>query len=363
VAVRNELLTGDDLGDALRAGYPWLPEPPPGYRLQPVHAWQLANVLPARYADLYATGALRPVAGELAAAPTTALRTVLLAPGVDGLPRYLKLALDIQVTSTRRTISVASTRNGPVISALLTDLVAGVPGVLLFPEVAGAAVDAGPGRDRDLSAILRLGLSGRLESGETAVPAAALSARSPLSGRTVLGELLAHYPGPALDFLAGYARVLLRPVLRLAALGVGLEAHLQNSVPTFRDGRPYRIAFRDFAGLRLHTPRLRERVPGLALWPGSVTVTEELAVMRAKVGYTAFQAHLGELVRLLAVEAGVPAPAAWRVVRRVLDEESVEPADHAFLTAPTVPHKALVRMRLAGAGDVYVPVRNPLHDA
>jgi hypothetical protein len=27
-----------------------------------------------------------------------------------------------------------------------------------------------------------------------------------------------------------------------------------------------------------------------------------------------------------------------------------------------VPHKALVRMRLAGAGDEYLPVRNPLHD-
>ena len=33
------------------------------------------------------------------------------------------------------------------------------------------------------------------------------------------------------------------------------------------------------------------------------------------------------------------------------------------LTAPVVPHKALVRMRLAGNGDVYVPVRNPLHAA
>ena len=36
----------------------------------------------------------------------------------------------------------------------------------------------------------------------------------------------------------------------------GLEAHLQNSLPTFRGGRPHRIAFRDFAGLRLHLPRL-----------------------------------------------------------------------------------------------------------
>ncbi len=362
VAVREELLLGDDLGAQLRAGYPQLPVPPPGYRLQPVHAWQLANVIPERYADLLASDELRLLdAPMLPARPTTALRTVLLAPAADGVPRYLKLSLDIQVTSTRRTISVASTRNGPAISALLADLVRDEPGVLLFPEVAGAAVDAGPGRDRDLAAIMRLGLGGRLEPGEEAVPAAALSAYSPLSGRTILGEQLARYPGAALEFLAGYARVLLRPVLRLAALGVGLEAHLQNSVPTFRAGRPYRIAFRDFAGLRLHLPRLRERVPELALWPGSVTATDDLAVMRAKVGYTAFQAHLGEVVRLVVAESGASEPAAWRVVRAVLDEEAVDAGDHAFLTAPSVPHKALVRMRLAGAGDEYVPVQNPLH--
>jgi siderophore synthetase component len=121
------------------------------------------------------------------------------------------------------------------------------------------------------------------------------------------------------------------------------------------------MAFRDLAGLRLHLPRLRARAADLRLWPGSVTVTEDLAVMRAKVGYTALQAHLGEVVRLLVTGAGLDEDAAWRVVRGVLDEEAVDAGDHAFLTAPTVPHKALVRMRLAGAGDAYVPVHNPLH--
>jgi siderophore synthetase component len=64
--------------------------------------------------------------------------------------------------------------------------------------------------------------------------------------------------------------------------------------------------------------------------------------------------------------------AAWRAVREVVDE-AYEPlranpacavaaaADHAAFTATRVPHKALVRMRLAGSGDIYVPVANPLH--
>jgi siderophore synthetase component len=96
--------------------------------------------------------------------------------------------------------------------------------------------------------------------------------------------------------------------------------------------------------------------------------------MRAKVGYTALQAHLGELVVRLGGTHGLDEDRAWRIVREALDE-AYEPlradpacaadatADHAALTAPRVPHKALVRMRLAGAGDVYVPVQNPLHAA
>ncbi len=361
VAVHRDLHLGDDVGALLRRGYPHLPAPPPGYLLHPVHAWQLATVLPHRYADLFTTGGLRAVPGvTLAAAPTTALRTVLLEPDAAGTRRYLKLSLDIQVTSTRRGISVASTRNGPAISALLDRLLAGEPRVLTLPEVAGAAVGVGDGRD--LSVIVRDTLAGRLEPDEVALPATALTARCGTA--TVVDELLRRYPGGPLDFLAAYAAVLLPPLLRLARAGVGLEAHLQNSLPTFRGGQPHRIAFRDFGGLRLHLPRLAAgpaRWPAHALWPGSVVATGDVDVLRAKVGYTALQAHLGELIRHLVDGHGVAEPDAWREVRRVLDGCGADAGDHAFLTAGQVPHKALVRMRLARAGDVYVPVDNPLH--
>jgi len=358
VAVRRDLHVGDDVGALLCEGYPHLPAPPPGYLLHPVHAWQLGTVVPDRYADLLATGALRPVPGvALAAEPTTALRTVLLPPDVHGRRRYLKLSLDIQVTSTRRTISVASTRNGPAISAMLDRLLAGYDRVLTLPEVAGAAVATPDGRSRDLSVIVRDGLSGRLDAGEVAVPGSALFARAGTG--TVLDQLLRAYPAGPLDFLTEYARLLLPPLLHLARAGVGLEAHLQNSLPTFVGGVPHRIAFRDFAGLRLHLPRLRGR---LRLWPGSATGTGDVDVMRAKLGYTALQAHLGELVRHLVDAYRVVESDAWRQVRVVLDGCPGDPGDHAFLTAPRIPHKALVRMRLAGTGDVYVPVHNPLHD-
>jgi siderophore synthetase component len=367
VAVRAPAHLGDDVGELLRAGYPWLPAAPPGYRLQPVHAWQLATVLPRRYRDLLSSGVLRPVDGVLSGAPTTALRTVVLEADAHGVRRHLKLSLDIQVTSTRRTISVASTRNGPVLSALLTRLTAGEPRVLLLPELAGAAVTSSNGPSRDLSAIVRGGLTGRLHPGEVAIPGSALIATAPVTGGTVLDELLARYPGTPLGFLTDYANLLLPPLLRLARVGVGLEAHLQNSIPIFQDGVPRRIAFRDFAGLRLHLPRVRQHAdPGLRLWPGSVIGTEDLDTMRAKLAYTALQAHLGELVVALVDGYQVDERDAWHAVRGVLDEAArdpatVDPSDHAFLTARLMPHKALVRMRLSNDGDLYLPVHNPLH--
>ncbi len=329
VAVRDELHLGDDVFPDLAA--------PPGYRIQPVHPWQ-RDTLPARYADLLRHGDLRILDDEIDAVPTAALRTLLL----PGTGQYLKVSLDIQVTSTRRSISIASTRNGPALSTLLERLVADDP-ILLMTETAGAAVPVGSGRD--LSAIRRTGLHGRLQPGERAIPGGALP--------YLLPDLVTGDPG---QWLRDYAGMLLPPLMRLTAQGVALEAHLQNCLPTFVDGRPHRLALRDFAGLRLHQPRLAAAGHDIALWPGSVVGTGDLGILRAKIGYTLFQAHLGEIVLHLDLDEAD----AWRIVREVLDE-CCSGDDHAAFTAPLVPHKALVRMRLAGEGDIYVPVRNPLH--
>ena len=387
LAVRRDAHLGDDLGAALAAAYPHMPAAPPGYVLQPVHAWQRDTVVPGRDGDLLRDGTVRILDAGLDAVPTTPLRPLLLPAGTDGTRRYLKVSLDIQVTSTRRSISVASARNGPAVSVLLHTLVADDPDghrLLLLAEAAGAAVPAGSGRD--MSAILRDGLTGRLAApgtrdAERAVPGSALPALDPATGRTVVAGLVtdfAHTTGrhdtaaAAAAFLDAYTRLLLPPLLRLTVRGVALEAHLQNCLPTFVGGVPHRLAVRDFAGLRLHRPRLAAAGHAVTLWPGSVVGTDDDAILRAKIGYTALQAHLGELVIRIGESHGLDEDTAWRSVRAVVDEtyeplradpatKAVADADHAALTAPTVPHKALVRMRLGGGGDAYLPVQNPLH--
>ncbi|HEX6870933.1 MAG TPA: IucA/IucC family protein, partial [Micromonosporaceae bacterium] len=393
VAVRREAHIGDDVPlVALPAGLD-----PARYTVTPVHIWQWHNVVRTRYADLIRDRSLVLLPEVMPAAPTAALRTLLLPPDAAGRRRYAKVSLDIQVTSTRRTISVASTRNGPVLSALVGRLLADTDAgdrVMLLAETAGCAVVAGEDRQRDLSAILRDGLTGRLDPGEVAVPGAALCARSPVTGTTVLAELVDRYarcrglaPSPepsrraeaAAAFVIEYARLVLPPVLELATRhGIALEAHLQNCIPTFVDGVPHRLAVRDLAGIRIHPGRLRAGARSatgplsapVRLWPGSVVVTDDLDVMRAKLAYTALQAHLGEVVVSLTGSHGLAEAPAWAGVRSVVDEvyqrigSADARGDHAFLTAPTVPHKALLRMRLAAVagrpGDIYTRVENPL---
>jgi D-ornithine---citrate ligase len=237
-----------------------------------------------------------------------------------------------------------------------------------MPEPAGAAISSG----RDVAAILRGEIDpDRLAPGDVAIAGSALPAISPITGRTILAEVVDRFAAaqgsasPALEFIREYGRLLLTPVLRLLHSGIGLEAHLQNSIPVFHDGVPVRIVFRDLAGMRLHLPRVAAHTT-VRLWPGSVIGTEDIDVARAKAGYTALQAHLGELILRLTQSHDLDEARAWRTVRQVIDDiyatDRLDAGDHAFFTAPTMPHKALVRMRLSEGGDIYVPVRNPLHD-
>jgi D-ornithine---citrate ligase len=390
---------GRDVGEVLVQAYPRLAEAVAAagvdrrtHLLLPVHAWQLERVVRVRYAAQVGSGDVVPVPGaRLLAEPTVSLRTLLTEPAPDGRRFFVKTALDVQVTSTRRTISAHTATNGPVFSALLERIVAGDPTlarrVVLLPELAGASYRG----ERSLSAVVRADLSGRLRPGEVAVPGVALYARSPLSGRTVLAELVDRYaahqrePCPelaALSFLDRYARVLLGAVLRLmAGYGVGLEAHLQNTLPTFVDGVPARVVFRDWGGLRVHLPRLARRGYSPALRPGSLTATGSVDVLRAKVVSTSLQSHLGEVVVQLGRSHGLAEAAAWARVRAAVvgvltglareaaggaEPETARVAadaadDLRALLAPTLPHKALVSMRLhPDGGDRHVAVPNPL---
>lgn len=397
---------GRDIGQLLRAEYPLLDTAirehcqadhldPADYVFVPVHAWQLEHVIRPLFVDEITSRVVLPVpAARLAGVPTASVRTLLTERSPTGQRWLVKTALDIIIGSTRRSISAHTTSNGPVYSQLLRRIIDDEPAltdrIVLLDELAGASYrprgdETDPDRwARVLSALVRNDISAYLSPGELPMPACALLAHSPVTGQSLLVELLTRYTMArgepdfgvsGLHFVDEYIALLLPvSVILMTKYGIGVEAHLQNCVFTFVDGVPNRLILRDWGGMRIYPPRLRQRGLQLDLRPGAVTVTDDVHVMRAKVIYTVLSNHLGEVIAHLVARCGVDPRAAWQRIRAAVEglfaDLDADPAvrenvtaDQAVLLAPTLPIKAFVRMRLdPGGGDQYVPVRNPLHE-
>jgi siderophore synthetase component len=331
----------------------------------------------------------------LAGVPTSSVRTLLTERSPAGRRLLVKTALDTLIGSTRRSISAHTTNNGPVYSRLLRQIIDREPTlidrIVLLDELAGASYrplphDPDPDRrSRALSALVRRDVSAYLRPEELPVPGCALPARAPVTDSSVLVELVTRYAATrgdadlgaaGLRFAEEYATLLLPvSVILMTKYGIAIEAHLQNSIFTFVEAKPTRLVLRDWGGMRIYPPRLRRQGLALDPRPGTVTVTDDVQVMRAKVLYTVLSNHLGEVVAHLVTRCGVDPAPVWQRIRAMVEGLltglATDPAlgedvaaDRAVLFGPTLPIKAFARMRLDPAGgDQYVQVRNPLHEA
>ncbi|NJC72101.1 IucA/IucC family siderophore biosynthesis protein [Planosporangium thailandense] len=320
-----------------------------------VHPWQRDHVLD-RYPWLRVTGATVP------ARPLMSLRT--LAP-VAQPDRHVKTAVDVQMTSAVRTVSAAAVHNGPALSALLVDVARDLPGFEVLAEVAaGAVVDDGA-PVRSLAMVLRR--APRVPAGDVVVPLAALAARSPADGRALVCEAVtAGYGGRPAGFLTDLIHLLFAPLTTLLHRGVALEAHGQNMCVALRRGRPVRLFYRDFGGVRVSPRRLA--ACGYAAPPlhGDLE-SDDPAVLRTKLAAALLSTVVAQLVAVLAGEYGLEPATMWRIADRALADAyaALPPSaggDARALRSGPWPVKATAAMRLADdpLDDLWTWHDNPL---
>lgn len=383
-APRESLCTAGEFPDRLVGLFPSLREfAVEGRVLVPVHPWQARHDLETRFATRFESGELIWSGATIAARPTMSFRTVVLRTEV-GEDYHLKLPVAVQTTGATRTVSIAATQNGPLMSRFLERLLA-------LPEMAEADLfshlhlmgepasfylrDQETDRSRFLAGILRRGpAEGSGHEGRWLLPAQALlePRHNPLFVRAAR-----YYGVDPLTLFTNYCRRLLPAQAYLCGrLGIALEAHPQNVVVDFRGlpGQSPDIHFwyRDLGGIRLHRSRLaraladngwQDRLEVPNFWPGSATSTESDRDLSSKFIYSLLQNHLGELIRCL-VRQGVAGEELWRVVYQVLDEHrSVLGEDLEQRTfASEWDLKAMWTMRVDSAVTEYTyrPVKNPL---
>jgi staphyloferrin A synthase len=362
---------------------------PADYELLPVHPWQLCRVLLDRYAEQLADGRVIVIPGaRIPARPLLSLRT--LAPSAHRRAAHIKTAVDIRLTTATRVVSPATVHNGPMMSALLAEICRRERSFggrfISLAELASGSYRPAPGESVDaaasLAAIARESPERHVGDGEVALPAAALAARSPLTGRPmfadVLDELASHRRAARCDdtaerFLASYCDCTVPALLTLLSRwGVALEPHGQNAVVVLRNGLPVRLLYRDFGSIRISTARLARsglRPPALL----GALPTDDEEELRAAVFFPLVHTNLSQVVAALARAGDSEVTRLWRLVARCCRAAyatlTADPAiaaqasrDEAALFGSTLPAKSMLRVHMSATPHApqWVAVPNPL---
>jgi siderophore synthetase component len=315
-----------------------------------------------------------------------------------GLGRHhIKTPVNARMTNAVRTVSPESVENGTLLSACLREISRAEDGfagrLVILEERAGVYfVSRDPrlsdeerhARSRNLSALWRENPENRVGPNEIAMPGSAMLARSPLSDRPILIELIEQFAASRGEgdlrratrlFLERYADVCCPGLLTLMCkYGVGLEPHLQNSILVFRDGEPLRLLVRDFGGVRILLNRLKRRGIHAELAAGSAVIADDENDLRNKLYYALFQNHFGELTACLVRSLGLHEREVWqpfiRSCRSFFAAIRSDPGaadaseDERALFRPVIPMKANLSMRLKGqvAESAYTDVLNPMYE-
>ncbi len=360
---------------------------PTDFALLPIHPWQLRHKVAGQYAEAVAGRIVVIPDAKIPARPLLSVRT--LAPTRSRRAPHIKTALDVQLTGAVRIVSPAAVHNAPRISRLLAEISererAFGGRFMVLSELASARYRPASGEPAEiaagLGAILRESPERHASRGEVTLPVAALAARSPLSGQPLMIDVVEELAAgrrisvreAAHSFLGEYCRLALPPLLTLLSRwGVAPEAHGENMLVVLKGGTPVRLLFRDLASIRVSPIRLARRGIQLPELAGSLSVPDD-DELRRRLFAPLFVTNLAEVVSALASAIGDDAGDLWSLVARrcravylrlTADARIRRQAalDETALFEPTLPVKAMVRMRLAADSltDQWATVENPL---
>ncbi|KAK2595703.1 hypothetical protein N8I77_013728 [Diaporthe amygdali] len=294
-----------------------------------------------------------------------ATRTVSLAPELDS-PYHLKLALACFITSALRTVSPWTACVGPEAGEVLSEV---LPEDLWVAREVASVTGSGADFDeaKHISCVLREDLEPRANAlGEALIPAAALAETDLATGVSSAERV---FGLDSMDkrraWLRSYVSTLLRLVIPPALeSGVALEAHGQNMMVRVNRSTKKVTGFvvRDFGGIKIHMPTLRER--GYTLYsalPDSFVTTDVREEAWDILHHTLFNNNINHLIQSLDLHRN----GGWPIVREELDKVINESTVGArkelleYLSKDQVHLKCFLKMKLEGLYRDYLHVYVP----
>ncbi|WP_405156486.1 IucA/IucC family protein [Paenibacillus sp. FSL K6-0108] len=314
---------------------------PAEYVLMPVHPWQWRTTISSVLAEDICNGSI-VVLGSSEDRYTAQQSIRTLANRSRPNSPYLKLSLSMINTSTGRVIAPHTVENAP----LITDWLQGINKqdpymrdelrVILLGEIAGVAYDNHQIPDAlkplsygVLSCIWRESVHSRLEPGESAIPFNALATLDP-AGRPVIDPWVKRLGAD--EWLSELLKTSVRPLIHwLFAHGIALESHAQNMLLVHQEGKPSRIALKDFHdGIRFTREALADPnlCPALVEVPeyhrrvnrNSFLETDAPAEVRDFIHDAFFFINLGELALFMQEHYQIREQTFWNKVRKIITD-------------------------------------------
>lgn len=344
----------------------------------PVHPWQLAEGLPGRLDEAFASGVCQHLdfAGARCHA-TSSLRSMLMEEGAG--VAQLKLPMAVHSLGASRYLPAVKMVNGSRSEALLRQAQALDPVLAdslhlcdesrwwAFMPPAATLFDEAP---RHLSAMVRGYPAALLADPDCRLlPMAALGTPLPGSRRHFFDDwlaarALASTPANVLLLLGELCHSFIDLNLRLFRLGLLGEVHGQNAVLVWRAGRIQGLLLRDHDSLRLYVPWLERQGladPHYRIKPGHAQTLyhehpRDLLFWFQTLG---IQVNLRAIFETVANCYAVPLTAAWTLLREVMEEriaaldfdaEARALLRETLFEAPDWPQKWLLRPMIERAG-------------
>ena len=358
-----------DAADRLAAASGLSPKFLSGRVLFPCHPWQakrLANHpgLAAGFEDgsLELTGP----SGDMAM-PTSSVRTVWF----PEQRLFVKLAMAARITNFSRVNTydqIARSISGSKALSSVSDRVCEA-GISILPELGGGILrgrEAGQeAHHAETGFILR---DGTFDEGKQPFVVAGLLEMNLRTGRPNLETVSPQLDRSGADgFVSAYVDVVLLPLLHLyETTGIALEAHAQNSLVTFRDGRPTRLHVRDLEGIAVHRETYEacgRSDTGQRFGP---SLFYERNVVWRRLLYYVVVNHFAHVLATVSKLSGTDEAHLWAIARGRLEQSSApRSAAKALLSADRLPAKANLLSCLADRGETpdYVMIPNPLSPA
>ncbi|EHJ07620.1 IucA/IucC family protein [Staphylococcus simiae] len=377
------------------------------YHVMIVHPWQLTDVLHRDYQLEIDQQLIRVSSKTLPYYAGLSFRT--LVPKFPSQLPHIKLSTNVHITGEIRTLSEQTTHNGPIMTKILNDILANDTlfnrdHADVIAEIAGihfyTANDKGDyqtERSEQLGTLFRQNIYDLIPSNVTPVIPSSLVANYPYNDETPVITLIKQYQQTMPDcsfeqaaqlWITMYSKALLGLVVPLVTkYGIALEAHLQNTIATFKDnGLIDKMYIRDFEGLRIDETQLNKMGYRTDHFhEKSRILTDSKTSVFNKAFYSTVQNHLGEIILTIAQYSEVQALEhdLWQNVQHIL-LELFEQIEQSFVTvsdhnqqvtynerinefkdtmfSPMIDYKCVTTMRLEDEAHhyTYIKVNNPL---